>query len=260
MFDSQKSDSPFQYIVRKFVCVCVLCVRMHANKNSRTRDAANVSAALYTLLAAALAALLLRVFAGTALRAHVSLDRRSLAAGRVLLGSLVVVDVWRSRWPFRRLLYSDEGMWPRALVLAGRDPQIQPSRDVSLYLAFGGAGWASAACASAAIAGICAAVGFHTQLALGYCWLHLYSMAYRCSGCQQAGDTLMRMVMFWSMFLPCGDVWSIDSVLFTPSLPANCAKVLFSPHRLPQSLQSVPMSHRANSAPGPPSSQSLSKA
>ena len=168
----------------------------------------------------ALAALLLRVFAGTALRAHVSLDRRSLAAGRVLLGSLVVVDVWRSRWPFRRLLYSDEGMWPRALVLAGRDPQIQPSRDVSLYLAFGGAGWASAACASAAIAGICAAVGFHTQLALGYCWLHLYSMAYRCSGCQQAGDTLMRMVMFWSMFLPCGDVWSIDSVLFTPSLPA----------------------------------------
>ena len=193
---------------------------MHANKNSRTRAAANVSAARRTASLAALGALLLQVFRGTALVAHVSLDRRSLAAGRVLLGALVVVDVWCSRWPFRRLLYSDAGMWPRALVLAGKDPQIHPA-DASLYVGFGGARWAGAACVLAAVAGACAMVGFHTQLALGYCWLHLYSMAYRCSGCQQAGDTLMRMVVFWSMFLPCGEVWSVDAVLLPSAPPAT---------------------------------------
>ena len=206
--------------------------RMHANKHSRKREAARVVAP-GVLFAALLAALALRVLwpASFPLSAHVSLDRRSLAAGRVLLGALVVVDITRSRWPFRRLLYSDDGMWPRKLVLAGRDPQIRPDCDVSLYLSFGSVHWASAALVLAGAAGVCAIVGFYTRAALCYCWLHLYSMSYRCSGCQQAGDTLMRTVMFWSMFLPCGDVWSVDSALRPPAAQGAERRAVPSPRR-----------------------------
>ena len=185
---------------------------MHANKHSRTRAEAHVTAALNVLAIGGALVLSLGILFGIPFHKHISLDKRSLAVGRMMLGFLVVMDLVKSRWKFRTLLYSDKGMWPRSLVLAGCDPRISCQSDFSLYMCFGSPAWTSFAFMLAGISGVCAAIGFYTHLSLFGCWLHLYSLSRRCSGCQQAGDTFFQLLMFWSMFLPCEDVWSIDSL------------------------------------------------
>ena len=184
---------------------------MHANKHSQRgcpRGRRGPFAAL-------LAALALRVPARVLpLSAHLP----GLAIAPLVESCSVRLSwlTYRSRWPFRRLLYSDDGTWPRSLCSRGATLRSAPTATFAVPVI-----WecplGQCRARSAGAAGVCAIVGFYTRAALCYCWLHLYSMSYRCSGCQQAGDTLMRTVMFWSMFLPCGDVWSVDSALRPPA-------------------------------------------
>ena len=65
----------------------------------------------------------------------------------------------------------------------------------------------------AGIASLMVCVGFYTHMATFICWVHLYSLSTRCSGITQAGDTLLRLLMFWLMWLPCEMHYSIDAML-----------------------------------------------
>ncbi len=62
----------------------------------------------------------------------------------------------------------------------------------------------AAACAVALI------LGYRTRLALVLSWLLLASLQARNPMLQYGGDHLLRMLLFWSMFLPLGCYWSID--------------------------------------------------
>ena len=193
---------------------------MKANPNARVRNKADthilatVLLVLFTLL---IGYHTLSVFHSSAsaytLSAHFTLDVRSLALGRIGLGLLVIVDVMQSRWPLRGLFYTDQGFWPRPLILNGRDPQIHPTRDFSLYMAMGSEFWITTSFVGAIVAGSCVVLGHWTQTSLFLCWLHMYSLFYRGSGIQQAGDTLLRLLLFWSMFLPMGKLFSVDHAL-----------------------------------------------
>ena len=44
-------------------------------------------------------------------------------------------------------------------------------------------------------------------------WCHTRGFAFRNSGVQQAGDTLHRLLLFWMMFLPSNEHFSIDSYI-----------------------------------------------
>ena len=197
---------------------------MRRNPSARVRKNANTHILSFVLLL--LFTLILGYHAITLFRpndvksfsftSHFSLDLRSLAIGRICLGLLIITDVITSKWHLRQFFLTDQGFWPRNIVLLGGDPQIQKD-DFSIYLGFGSMFWASFSLIMVSISGICVVLGHWTQTNLFVCWLHTYSLTYRCSGIQQAGDTLLRLILFWSIFLPCGVRYSLDSMLQTTS-------------------------------------------
>ena len=135
-------------------------------------------------------------------REIVSLDLRSLAALRIGLGALLVLD-WVDRLPDLRAHYSDAGVMPRH-ALDGILP-------LSIHL-FSGATWFQGALAGVAIvlAGLLA-VGYRTPVVTLFSWLMLLSVHGRNVSLLQGGDMLLRLLLFWGMFLPLGACWSIDA-------------------------------------------------
>ena len=136
------------------------------------------------------------------MREILSLDLRSLALLRIGLGVLLVLD-WLDRVPDLRAHYSDDGIVPRQ-VLDGILP-------LSVHL-FNGSTWFQGLLAGIAfvLAGLLI-VGYRTPMITLLNWLMLLSVHGRNIAVLQGGDTLLRLLLFWGMFLPMGACWSIDS-------------------------------------------------
>ena len=63
-----------------------------------------------------------------------SLDKRSIALGRIALGCISLYDLLIFRMKYALCFYTDLGMWPRTLILQDADPQAKKS-DFSPYMA-----------------------------------------------------------------------------------------------------------------------------
>ncbi|MCH2114532.1 MAG: HTTM domain-containing protein [Pirellulales bacterium] len=59
-------------------------------------------------------------------------------------------------------------------------------------------------------AAICLAGGWHTRLATIACWLLVASLNNNAPYVASGGDALLCVLLFWSMFLPLGQQWSLD--------------------------------------------------
>ena len=137
-----------------------------------------------------------------------AVDLRSLAVFRMALGVAVLADV-----AVRALdlvgLYTDRGVLPRELLLALDGPGVylsahywagvQPSLQAVLFLF-------SAAWAVALIA------GWRTRLATLVCWYLVSSLQLRQPLVYLGGDSILRLMLFWGLFLPLGARFSVDSV------------------------------------------------
>jgi hypothetical protein len=66
---------------------------------------------------------------------------------------------------------------------------------------------------SAAIAAFLLLVGYKTRIAVLISWLLLTSTHNRFFDLQQGGDFVLRILIFWSIFLPLGSAYSIDGRL-----------------------------------------------
>jgi hypothetical protein len=134
-----------------------------------------------------------------------ALDLRSLATFRVALGLVLLVDLGIRAGDFSAM-YGEGGMAPVELVQS----QLGAG-EWSLHL-LSGANVAQAGLMVVA-AGLAAAlvVGFHTRLATIGCWLLTASLHVRLPIVLNAGDTLLRVLLFWAMFLPLGAAWSFDA-------------------------------------------------
>jgi len=140
--------------------------------------------------------LLVRLFA---------IDPRSLAALRITLGVILLVDL-ANRSTDLVAHYTDAGAMPRTVV-----------RKSFLHLwgwslhALGGSTAFEAAMFLLAVAmAVCLVIGYRARLATFLSWLLLVSLHSRSPALLNGGDTLLRMLLFWSMFLPLGRVWSLD--------------------------------------------------
>jgi len=140
-----------------------------------------------------------------ALAARVAVDLRALAAFRIGLGALLLVDlVRRSRW--LTAFYTDYGVLPRRAFASDY------STSHSLH-AFSGEPWAVALLFAVAGAfALALLVGYRTRLVAVVSWLLLLSLHARNPMLLNAGDSLLRMLLFWSVFLPLGARWSVDAV------------------------------------------------
>jgi predicted DCC family thiol-disulfide oxidoreductase YuxK len=134
------------------------------------------------------------------------IDTRSLAAFRVGLALVLLVDLW-----FRAggvvAFYTDHGVLPRdQLLQADADYRWHPS----LHALSGEAWWQWTLITLAAAAAGMLLVGWRTRVAAVVSWALLTSIQSRNPQVLQGGDVLLRCLLFWGMLLPLGASWSID--------------------------------------------------
>lgn len=138
-------------------------------------------------------------------RPHVAVDRRALAAFRIALGAVLLVDL-ATRAPDLVAFYTDAGVLPRE-VLAALYPRWH---HLSLH-ALSGAAWVQAALfVLAGVAAVALLVGYRTRLAAAASLVLLVSLHVRNPVVLNAGDALLRRLVFWGLFLPLGSRWAVD--------------------------------------------------
>lgn len=131
-----------------------------------------------------------------------SIDPRSLAAFRITAGVIVLGDLI-NRSADLTAFYTDAGVVPRSFIWRGGFP--------SLHMLGGSAEWEGFLFIIAGLAAVAMIVGWHARLATILSWYLLASLHARTPIVLISGDSLLRMMLFWGMFLPLGKVWSFDA-------------------------------------------------
>jgi len=157
------------------------------------------------------------------------LDLRSLAAMRIALGLVILVDLAVRGSDFTAM-YSDAGFVPvnmvRGLQQAQQEANHLPSfPHWSLHLLSGASAYQAALFAAEAAAALALLVGYHTRLATIASWILVTSLQVRLPVVINAGDTLLRVLLFWSMFLPLGGAWSLDARRKPAARPMRVASI-----------------------------------
>jgi hypothetical protein len=136
----------------------------------------------------------------------VALDLRSLALLRIGVGATLLIDL-AQRLPDLRAHYTDFGILPRA--------QLGYYTARTVYTLHGLASPSVEAVALlfalAALFAVALLLGWHTWLATLGSWLLLTSLQYRDPALAFGGDVMLRMLLFWGLFLPLGARWSLDA-------------------------------------------------
>lgn len=136
----------------------------------------------------------------------VGIDLRSLALFRIVLAAILLYDLFdRSRTLTAH--YTDQGVLPTWAVSEWLG--VQALATVHSYS--GSLGFQVALFVLAAIFALAMLVGYRTRLATIVSWILLTSLQARNPVIGHGGDNLLRVLMFWAMFLPLGACWSIDA-------------------------------------------------
>jgi hypothetical protein len=142
---------------------------------------------------------------GDTFQSSISLDLRSLALSRIILGSVLLVDIL-TRLQDLTAHYTDTGVLSRQNLLDHYDMNIK----WSLHLLSGDAGMQLVLFIIAAIFAVMLIIGWNTKIATIVSWILLVSVQNRIPIINDAGDVAFRLVLFWAMFLPWGTYFSVD--------------------------------------------------
>jgi hypothetical protein len=140
------------------------------------------------------------------LRRPFVLDLRALALLRMATAAVVLVDL-AIRSTDLEALYANMGVLPLGVMF----DRLWTPYQFSLHAASGL--WQAQAVLFLIAAGFAAALllGYHTRVATIASWALLVSLQNRNTLIGQGGDDLLRMLLFWGIFLPWGRVWSWDA-------------------------------------------------
>ncbi|MEC9092393.1 MAG: HTTM domain-containing protein [Planctomycetota bacterium] len=130
-------------------------------------------------------------------------DLRSLAIFRIALALAVFYDVI-DRFSYAELFYSDQGFFDTEFSKAESPCSFSVNQISGAILFQQGIFFLLATSA------VCLAIGFYTKIATWVCWLLVVSIHVRNPFVLIGGDTLIRLMLFWSLFIPLGKIWSID--------------------------------------------------
>ena len=136
-----------------------------------------------------------------------AIDLRSLALVRIGLGLLLLADL-SFRWPDLAAHYSDSGVLPRAALESyfNSRPGL-----ASFHLLFGSVEAMAALFSVAAAIAAAFTVGYRTRLTGLLSLIFLCSLQARNPFVLSGGDSLLRMLLFWILFLPAGARFAIDA-------------------------------------------------
>lgn len=141
-----------------------------------------------------------------AVRRGFTLDVRGLAALRIALGAILLVDGALRTRDFT-LMFAPDGVFPPDLV---RD-HLGAATRWSLVFLHDATWWAGVVLALEGVAGALLLAGRATTLATLLGWVAVVSLIRRAIVTANAGDMWLACQLFWCLFLPLGAVWSIDA-------------------------------------------------
>jgi hypothetical protein len=140
------------------------------------------------------------------LRRRVAVDTRALAVVRVALGGLLLADLLlRSRHLVA--FYTDSGVLPRTMW----QTTFASYQFLSLHGLWGSAAVQALLFGLAGIAAVAVLAGYRTRLAILCSLLLLVSLQARNPLVLNSGDTLLRRLLFWGLFLPLGERLAVDA-------------------------------------------------
>lgn len=136
-----------------------------------------------------------------------AIDLRSLALFRISIALLLLayLPVFATDLV---LLYTDQGVLPRALLL-----ETYPYPRINLHLINGSALFAAFLFLIQMILAVLLLAGWRTRIVTALSWLLLTSLQARNPMVLHSGDYLLRLLLFWSLFLPLRARFSLDRLL-----------------------------------------------
>jgi hypothetical protein len=138
------------------------------------------------------------------LRSMFGLDLRSLALLRMALAGLILWDLALAAGNLRAF-YTDEGVVPRSLVSGYHYPPFR------LHLLSGAAWFEGLLFAAEAACAVALLLGWRTRIAAVLCFVLLVSRQTRNELVLFGPDLVLRIILFWAVFLPLGARWSLDA-------------------------------------------------
>ncbi|MFK7897733.1 MAG: HTTM domain-containing protein [Myxococcota bacterium] len=152
------------------------------------------------------------------------MDLRSLAAFRAGVALLLLLNLLLRARDLSDF-YTDAGVIPRESLAAFRQSGITPW---SLYSLSGDMPWVAFLFLVSAATAIVLGLGWRTQASTALSWILLISLEHRNPLVLTGGDLLLQLLLFWSIFLPLGEVWSIDARRLRPSTAGSIPRSVFS--------------------------------
>lgn len=139
------------------------------------------------------------------LRQCLSFDIRSLALMRILVGAVVILDLLCC-WSHVPLLLTDQGVYPRELLLRSRPWTFIPS----IYMLCGSIETTYTFYMVHLLAAVALMLGYKTRWSSLLCFVFTVSVQMRNPWIVLGADQMIRLVLFYGIFLPWGEVWSFD--------------------------------------------------
>ncbi|MCC6371311.1 MAG: HTTM domain-containing protein [Bacteroidia bacterium] len=135
-----------------------------------------------------------------------AVDLRALSLMRIALALVVIADLI-IRAGDLTAHYTDAGVWPTRLIATFNS---RPG-SWSLHALNGSFAWVAALFALHFLAAAFLLLGYKTRWATLLVWLLTISLQNRNTYILQGGDDLLRLLLFWGLFLPWQAHYSIDS-------------------------------------------------
>ena len=136
------------------------------------------------------------------------LDLRALALMRIAVGFILLLDLF-IRSNDILAFYTDQGVLPSIAIVNSFDP----FHLLSFHLLNGSIYFQYFLFFVFAIFAYCLLVGYQTRIFTILCWVMLVSLHNRNPLIIQGGDDLLRLTLFWGIFLPWGKRLSIDKLI-----------------------------------------------
>lgn len=129
---------------------------------------------------------------------------------RIGVALVVLADIF-IRWQDLSAFFTDDGIWPTKLIHNfGWQPGYWSFHELS-----GSHSFATLLFCLHTLAGILLLFGYKTRAATFLVWIFTISLHNRNLFILQSGDDLLRITLFWALFLPWGNALSFDSKKYT---------------------------------------------
>jgi predicted DCC family thiol-disulfide oxidoreductase YuxK len=140
-------------------------------------------------------------------RHYLSIDPRTLALTRVFLATLLLFDLVK-RWLVFDLWYAEDGLLPVSALMAAPSRRFQ----FSFFYALPHSAEAKVGFALCLLAYLGLLVGYRTRLCQFLSLVAILSLNTRIDMLNNGGDYVLCILCWWTLFLPLGRRFSVDSL------------------------------------------------